>query len=56
MFCVVKMEKYPSYVSKRNSKWEKINHSVKDSKQRRMALYCNKKIACIIEKNNVKIQ
>ena len=45
---------YPAYASKHNSNHGKKNNFFNDFKLRRMALYCNRKITCIIKKNNVK--
>ena len=43
---------YPAYVSKNNSNREKSNYCFNNSKQRKMALSCSKKIIGIIKRNN----
>ena len=43
---------YPASVSKNNSNREKSNYCFNNSKQRKMALSCSKKIISIIKRNN----
>ena len=49
-----KEKKYPAFVSKHDSICEIDVFLFNDSKQRSMALYCSKKVTCIIKRNGVK--
>ena len=50
----LKKNMHAAYISKRKLKHENQISLLNDSKQRRMALSCSRKIMCIIKRNNVK--